>query len=373
MRKLLVLLLLVFIGMSSVALAQDTPTVFCGDLSESDCGLLRDSAAIMQGLSSAGFNFALDMSMNNPMTMGRGPGSNLSLRIEGTGAYALDRAGLPQDILSPQAMTENLEQLPQLLDQVLKAFSADAKLTLFLPPELAAMAGQPLPDKAGLSFRMVDGIAYINLEKLAELDTSGSVPRGWMGFDVAGLVSQALEQQMGSLGSSLNMSPLTGINNQELANQFSTITRLPDANVGGHNVAVFETNIDMGTMMSSPELAENLRESMRQNLRNSGMSEAEVERTLDQMMPMMAQLYAGMEFKVTQSIGIDDRYVHQMTMSIAWPFDMGSLTGQRGQSLDVSMGLVIGLDQFNAAPEISAPDDAIMIPLEGMLTGSPQM
>lgn len=365
MRKFLLLLIVVFIGMTSAALAQDTSAVFCGDLSEADCTLLRDSAAAMQGLNSAGFNFTLDMSMNNPMMMGRGTGSNLSLRIEGDGAFALDRANLPQAILSPQSMTENLQQLPELIEQVLKAFAADAKLTLFFPPELAALAGTPLPDKAGLSFRMVDGIAYVNLDKLAELDRS--LPRGWMGFDVASLVNQALEQQMGSLGSSLNMSPLSGMNNQAMANQFTTFARLADTSVGGHSVAVFETNIDMGAMMSSPEFAETMQEAMRQSLRNNGMSEAEVERTLDQMMPMMGQLYDGMEMQTTQSIGLEDHYLHQMTVSIAWPFDMGSLTGQRGQSLDLSMGLVIGLDQFNAAPQIAAPEGATMIPLDGML------
>jgi hypothetical protein len=372
MHKFALLVLLIFIGITSAALAQDVSAVFCGDLSDSDCGLLKDSAAAMQGLNSAGFNFALDMSMNNP---GASPGqpNNLSFRLEGSGAYAFDQSALPQAIFSPQAMTENLDKLPELLDQTLKAISADANLTLFFPPELVALAGTRLPDKAGLSFRMVDGVAYVNLDKLAELDTGGTMPRGWLGIDLAEYLGQMFSQQMGGLGSSFNMSPFASFNNQELASQFMTIIRAADTTIDGQSAATFVIAFDMGAMMSSPEMQAVMRDSMRQSFGVSGMSDQQIDEMLTQMMPMMANLYDGFQMNITQVIGLDDHYVHQGTATIDWPFDMGGLSGQRGQSLDLSVNFEFALNQFNTAPEVVAPADAMMIPLSGMMPGAPQM
>ncbi len=371
MRKCILFALLILVGMTSAVLAQDVTPVFCGDLGQADCTLLKDSSAAMQDLSSAGFSFALDMSMNNPAPT-RGQPDSLSFSMEGSGAYALDRGMFPGAIFSPQDMTENLEQLPELMEQMLKAIAADANLTLFFSRELAALAGTPLPDKAGLSFRMVDGVAYINLDKMAELDTTGSVPRGWLGFEVAEFMRQTLNQQMGSLGSSLNMSPLSGFNNQELANQFVTITRLADMDVSGENAAVFESSYDMSAMMDAPEMQDVIREALRESFSNNGMTKRQVDQMVDQMMPLMTDLYDGFEMTASQVIGLDDKYVHQGALTIAWPFDMGSLSGMRGQALDLSFNLEYALDRFNDAPQIEAPPNAMMIPLSGLMSGSPQ-
>jgi hypothetical protein len=357
--------------MTSATLAQDVAPVFCADLGEVDCTLLEDSSAAMLDLSSAGFSFALDMSMNMPAPT-RGQPDSLSFSMEGSGAYALDRGMFPGAIFTPQDMTENLEQLPELFEQTLKAIEADANLTLFFSRELAALTGTPLPDKAGLSFRMVDGVAYINLDKMAELDTTGSVPRGWLGFEVAEFMRQTLDQQMGSLGSSLNMSPLSGFNNQELTNQFVTITRLADVDVSGQTAAVFESRYDMSAMMDAPEMQDAIRDALQESFSNSEMTKQQVDQMVDQMMPMMTELYDGFEMTTTQVIGLHDKFVHQGTLTLAWPFDMGSLSGMRGQSLDLSFNLEYRLDRFNDAAQIEAPPNAMMIPLSGLMSGSPQ-
>ena len=50
MRKTLLLLVLMLTLFSGVTAAQDLPTTFCGKLADSDCDLLKDSAAAMRDL-----------------------------------------------------------------------------------------------------------------------------------------------------------------------------------------------------------------------------------------------------------------------------------------------------------------------------------
>jgi hypothetical protein len=381
MRKTLLLVVLMLAVFSGAAFAQDVPPTFCGDLSEADCSILTESAQAMRELSSAAFNFQLDVNVANipDPTM-----SDLSFRLTGDGAYAVDPATLSALTMSPTDMMANMDKLPQMMQDLIKAISADANLVLYLPPNLPT-GGQPLPEKVGVSLRLVDGFGYVNLDKLAELDTSGNMPKGWIGFDLASFLQQAMAQ-MGSMSTmpgmgTMNMDAMGMFSNPEFIGQFTTISRGADASVDGQNAAVFTTAVDLGALYGSEEFQQYMRDQVEAAMGTSGSSSGISAQQMDAIMGMYSTMFKGFVVNSTQTIGLDDHYIHQTGITLDWSLDlnsmmasmMGGMGGNSGSSastmepINIAVNFQGGLSQFNSAPTITAPEDAQIVPLEQML------
>lgn len=376
MRKLTLLLLLVFLMVAGVTAAQTE--VFCGDLSQADCALLKDSQAVMQELESAGLQIAVDFSMNNP-SPGRGAPDTINFQLELDGAYAVDKAAMPEMLLKPEDLAANMEQFPEMFEGLLKAINADGNLVIHIPAEMAGLSPAPLPEEAGFSFRLVDGVAYVNLEGIGILDRSGTLPKGWLGIEFAELYQKLLEQQSGGIFDTLNVTPFMNLGSQmdEAAQQFMTVERLEDITIDGQKVAVFKTTMDMEGMMSSPAFEGIIRATMKQAIMStSEMTETQVEGTVTEIMPMMALIFKGYTMEVTEAIGLEDHYSYQTTINMVMPMDMSKAPGMEGRQakpLDLTINIQVTMNQFNNAPEITAPKGATMIPIEGILQGMPQM
>lgn len=373
MRKLTLLLLLVSLMAAGVTAAQGE--VYCGDLSEVDCALLKDSQVVMQELESAGLQVAVDFSMNNPEPE-RGAPNTINFQLELDGAYAVDKAAMPEMLLKPEDLAANMEQFPALFEGLLTSIAADGNLVIHIPKEMAGLSPAKLPEEVGLSFRLVDGVAYVNLEGIAELDRSGTVPKGWLGIEFAALYRKLLEQQGGGIFDTLNMAPYMNLGSQmeETANQFATVERLDDITIDGQKAAVFKTTMDMEGMMNSPAFEGIIRAATTQSMMSSGeMTEAEAEKAIEQMMPMMSQVFKGYTMEVTEAIGLEDHYSYQTTINMVMPMDMSKVEGGPSKPLDMRVNVQITMSQFNDAPEITAPEDATIIPMEGILEGMPQM
>jgi hypothetical protein len=377
MRKTLLLLVLMLTVFGGVAAAQDVPQTFCGTLSDSDCTILTDSAAAMRDLHSAAFTFQLDVGLDN---IPEGRPSEINLRLTGDGSYAIDPEALSALMLSPSDMMQNMDKMPQILEDAIKAISADATLVLYLPQNMPDM-DQPLPEKVGLSLRMVDGIGYANMDKLAQLDTSGDLPRGWVGIDLAGLLRQAMDSQAGSMGgmSSMtgmgaNMDMMSAFNDPEFMNAFMTVTRVEDTAVDGQSAAVFNQAIDVGSMLSSDEFQKMMRDQMDAAMGSTGSSGLS-ESDLDSIMSMYSNMFKGFVVNTSQTIGLDDHYMHQMNMTLDWALDFSSMMGSMGASsaktppINISISFQGGLSQFNNAPEITSPEDAEIIPMDDLFGG----
>lgn len=378
MRRSLLLLVLLLAVFSGSAMAQEFPQTYCGDLAESDCSILTESATAMRGLTSAAFNFQMDFGMSDiPEFDG-----DINFSLSGDGAYAFDAATLSALMASPadmMDMMQNMEELPQMLQDILKGISADANLVMTLPQNLPDM-DRPLPDKVGLSIRMVDGIGYVNLDKLAELDPRGDLPRGWQGLDIATLAGQALAQQSDSLSGmpnmDMNMDMMSMFANMEFVNDHITVTRAADATVEGQTAAVFNTSIDLGGLFSDPAYQEMLLGQIESMTESMGSGEMPSQSDLDDIMTLYSTLFDGLEFNTTQTIGIDDHYVYQTAMTLDWALDLSSMGAAFGETsstnippINISFDFEANLSQFNNAPEITAPEDAEMVPLRELMGG----
>jgi hypothetical protein len=364
------LLAFVFITlMAGSAAAQDTPlTVYCTGLSDADCALLTDSAAVMRSVTSAAIEMDIRASLSGLPDV---PGV-LSVRISGNGSYAItDPAGLgilsDPDVIA-LASTDPAAYFQQLAS-ALKAFSGDLSFTLFFSPEIRSLVGvsffaidTPLPDKIGFSARMVEGIGYLNLSKLAGLDRSGELPQGWVGMDLAAALNAALAQ-MPPLSSTPTGTELSTTDQIALMQRYARTERLADTTVDGQSAAVFHLSLDMVGLLADP----GFRGLMEQQLAAQGQTLSKNE--FEQVMQMVRLLVQDLHVDSTQAVALESKQVLQSSFTFHWPLDLGafmsSVTGSNEPTdrLDVLIEAQTHFSQYDAVALIEAPADAQIVPL----------
>jgi len=380
---LLVLMLGLCLGQT--ALAQNMPMNFCSALSEADCAILTEAQQASAALQSSSVHFDLNMSVANIPQMP----VPLDFGITGDGAFS---GSMSQAMMGIYAQaTPDMAQLPQMMEDALRAFNGQMSFTIHLPQMLMQMmmANMPRttpmpPPPSDISFdvRMVGGIGYINLSKIADAFPSANVPTGWQGIDVAGLYRAVLEQQMSTAGMTTAMNDMMqqvmgmmsdGTNS---FGDFVTVKRGEDTTVDGQNAAVFNYTFDFVALLSSPMMEQMLTSVVPQRAQGDG-SQMTPEQ-LHQAMDMAIQLYKGIEFTMRETVGLDDHYVHSMEMHMNW--DMTSLmaltTASSGTTPQptpagpaplFTLDLGVAISDFNSAPTITAPEGATVIPLEQVL------
>lgn len=368
MQKLvLIIVALAVFSVGGAALAQvSPPPVFCGDLAAFDCAILRESAAVMGEMESMGFDFDMHLSITNLPDM---PDS-LRLRLNGGGSLVLDLAQV--DALSgvPDALLSDPALLPQYMESLVKAISTDATLILHLPQSLVESHSQidvPFPVKVALEFRLVDGFAYANLDKLAELD-DGWLPSGWFGFDLAGLYRAVLEQQ----NPFETFNPASSMADPALMESYMSIARLEDISLGGQTAAVFDSRLDMGALFASPDYRDELRRALELSIDAMGFTQDEVDLLLD----AYAGMLQGLVIHTQNSIGLEDKYVYRSAMSLDWTMDLTAFDRLLGGSLPLppirlTMDIQVELHSFNAVPAIGVPQNALIIPLNNWFPARP--
>jgi hypothetical protein len=368
---ILTLLLVAFALVGGVASAQNFP-VFCGDLSDEDCALLTEATETMQEVESAIFHLDFDFSLGGiPDSMME----SINFQMSGDGAVAVDREALSTlgtFFTSPEDITENMEALPAMIEEAIRAISGDITLVIEIPPELSELSPTPMPEQVSLSARLVDGFAYVNLDKLAELDTSGTMPSGWLGFDLAGLYGDLLELMVDSTGglfsSTSGLGPMSMFTDPEYLSNFMTVERLDDSEVDGQAAAVFETTLDYGALFSDPAVLDAMRSWM-EGLGGVNGTKPDPE-MIDMMMTMYSTMFDGLVLEMTQTVGLDDHYIHQTGAFMDWTPDFGAMMGGSSANMPEMrfvMDMQVDLARFNDAPEITAPEDATIYPYEEML------
>ncbi|MBL8163751.1 MAG: hypothetical protein JNJ61_17320 [Anaerolineae bacterium] len=373
MRKLLWLVLaLLLLSVSGASLAQDIPLVPCGDLAEADCALLRDSATAMQSLNAASASFELQAGAAN---LPDAPVESISIRITGEGAFDLGGGALQALMSDTGALFQNLDQLPDLVANALRAISGDLTIVVFLPANLREAIDEPnIPDKFGFSARLVDGFGYLNLNKLAGLDTSGELPRGWIGVDLAELLSRGITEALNSGEIDLSMLqeqlgamqvPMDDPN--ALMEGYLNIERVADTTVGTQQAAVFVTTVDVAGLVTSDAY----REMLMAQIEQQG---AEISKTeMEQALAMIEAIVGSLRVENSQTIGLDDKYVHSTSLTINWPLDLNVIADMFGgdspaiDPIDISLSFSANLSDFNAIAPITAPEDASVISVDEMI------
>lgn len=376
MRKMSILVLLgLLLTLAGSALAQDAIPVFCGTLAEADCTLLNESQTAMQGLTSASANFDMTLSISGIPDM---PGP-MDFSLTGTGAFIVTDPSAVEAMagMSPEQMADPAA-IGEALGTLLKVFSGDLNMTLTIPESLAAMGGG-IPTDIPLQVRMVNGVGYLNFDTLAPLNTSGSdMPTGWQGIDVAGALPMLMQQASMMSGGATAVNPAaanpSAFGDPELMSKFTTIQRLPDStDASGQPLAVFQTTVDLGAFFSDPQIQQMM---MEQAQAQAGADADQQQMAMAmQMLPMLFQDFA---VTSTQSIGLNDKYVHSSSASFNWTLDpqmIAAMAGESGgdtaemQPINISFSFNSTAGDFNAVAPIAAPEGATVVPLEQLMGG----
>ncbi|MGL4648323.1 MAG: hypothetical protein ACRC1H_02850 [Caldilineaceae bacterium] len=395
---LLVLLALVVAPLS--AFAQDNmPPVPCGNLADEDCDFLKESREVMQALETYSADVSVDVSLANVPSLPADAGFSL----ESSGSFVLSpevNQAMMEMQQDPAAMVENMDEFMQTAIDFYSETQFDMELALGvsegLADLLAAQAGMPLPESLDLAMRMVDGVVYINADSIAELTGDDSIS-GWLGIDMVGALEQSTEQMLEAMQSGDMMDPaalssaLAGVNSQQMmAEQFVEyvdVERLEDSEVDGVAVAQFLYTFDLAGFVASPEFVEMLSAQIEQQMAMQDamgqappMSEEDLA-MITEMLPMFApMLLSGVEWETVSAIGIEDGYLYTTETSVEW--DLAQVASMAGAMMGGEMGgPARGADEamfsmsvfaqnydFGADIVIEAPEDATMVPLDGMST-----
>lgn len=381
MRKLsmgLLLFLLALLVAGGPLAAQDVMGVtFCGDLATEDCDLLMASKEAMTGLQSTSLDFNMGLDIRGIPDM---PFDKLIFQLNAKGAAAV----APEVMTTLQQAQENPMQFadPQaamtMLSSLVSGVSGDFTLSLDLPPDLVAMAGPDanIPATLTLEMRMVDGVVYFNLDKIAAAIPDADIPPGWMGVDLSSLVSQlgAMSSSMGSsaaIDEDAMSAYMQSLMDPETLSQFMTIERVDDAEMMGQTMAVFRTTFDLSAFMQSDTYQNFLKAQMDAATAGQDVSPQD-QAQIDEMMSTMTDAVQGLVIEQTVSIGVDDHYTHASTLHMAW--DMSDLINTIEPGTDAS-GAMVTLDvttnfsDFNNEVTVDVPDNATLIPLGSMMSG----
>jgi len=383
MKKLsliLALFLLLVLTVIGPTTAQDMMGyTYCGDLPQADCDLLMASAEAMKGVHSSTIDFNMNFQISDVPDM---PFENLALGLAANGAFAIDPALM--DMMSSMQADPMQFADPQagmaLVGDLIEGISGDFTITINLPPELAAMGGPDanIPETLSFDFRMVDGVAYVNLDQIAEAIPDADVPPGWMGADISSLFAQMSDMGMDSaamLDQEAMAEYMQSIMNPETMSAFLTIERVDDGEAMGQTLAVFKTTFDFAAFIQSDAYQNFLNAQMELAMGDAEVS-AEDQAEIDEVMGMMMGAMEGIVFEQTTAVGLDDHYVHETTLFMSW--DLGSFISAIEPEADASEALLTidasaHVSDFNSDVTVAVPEDATLIPLGGMIPSTDAM
>jgi len=399
-RNLLLVLLLLTLMLTSTgaALAQSGSEPFCGELSDADCTILADSQKAMMDVESLTTGGEITLKVAG---IPNAPVEELAFNIAHDTVIELDPAvmkGLTE--MQAQLATAKPADLQGLMqdytDLVVKLYSTlglDLNLTVTLPQEIADLLTEQaggsvkVPTEIKVKARMVDGYLYVNLDDLAESIPELQEFKGWFGADVASFIRKALDQanlQQASSASGAELQAGLGAGTFLSSEQFRTmidqyvaVERQEDSEVGDQKVAVFGTTFDFGGFVASEAFQDMLKGQLDliNKVGEQQISPQELDEGLLALKFLGPSLFQSLKFEIVKNVGVEDNYIYRSETHFNWDLKtiMGFVAMAQGGGKSPTMpktAPVINFDvqtdynDFNAAPTIEKPEDAIIIPLD---------
>jgi hypothetical protein len=377
---MITLLLVLLLMVSGPTFAQNIGD-FCGDLPEVDCTLLTESQTAMMEVSSASAQFDMSFSVSN---IPDAPFDSLDFSLNGDGSFAVDPALMEmmhsiQD--DPSALFSNPEAFSEWFTSFLNGVSGDLNLTLTIPADLAetfSSEDMTIPETVSIGLRLVDGVGYINLEDIAALMPDQGIPAGWIGVDLSDAWELAMKDadfnQLSEMDPDAFQSYMGSFQDPEFMAEFMTIERLEDTEVAGQQAAVFLYTFDYGALFQSETFQNMMRAQMEAAAEMSGEElDEDAQAEMEEAMSMMGPMFEDINLELRQVIGLDDKYIHSTEFHMDW--DMSAMMAMMEPDSDGAaptfvFDMTITSSDFNSAPEVTAPEDATLIPLNSMSSGS---
>ncbi len=305
---------------------------YCGSLAESDCQLLLGNIETMDEVYSFAFSMAMTFDVD-----AADPAADMSLTGTGGGAFSMDAALARQ--VSAQLDSAAAEAMAAAFETALTNVTGEMWLELDIESAWEA-------DEFAMQLRMKDGVLLMSASAMEALMEENMGGMEWFGLDFTG----ASDMLMSELGVDVlaEQPPAMTEEMQQALDDAVMISRLPDSEVNGSAVAVFETSGELAAMIAYLEHAD---------MAASGADANETTVALDMLRDITVQEDVQREY-----IGLDDGYTHRHELVLAAILK----EGEAGEtSLNLSMD--IELKAFNQPVEVEIPEDAFAIPLGMMM------
>lgn len=400
MRKHILMFFLIFsllLATAGAAFAQELPEPFCGDLDDEDCEIIAKSQEAMLEVNEYTSSSELDLSITGIPDL---PFEELAFNWQQDVIVAMDPELLLAIVewqrMAPQEMMESMEELSELILQLYSTIRLDADFRLTMPEEIAALlsADSPveIPEEIALQVIMADGFAYVNTEDLAVFEPSITEMGDWIGIDIVGAMEMALAENESQLSQADQQAMMQGFaigsmfSSEGLSNlieDYVVLERLDDETVGDQDAAVFSGSFDFAGFVASEGLWDFLEENLDliNQMSEQQLTTAELQQARTALTFLGPAIFQTLEFETTQTIGLDDFYTYASDLTIDWDLttimgfvaamERGGPPARAGQGSDAAFNLSISTTNadFNDAPEVEAPEDAFIIPLEAMEGG----
>jgi len=342
LRKCLVLMALVMLLMplaGAGAQSDDQSMDYCAITAEPDCQILMKNEAVMAEVHAVAFNMGMSLHLLTPTE-----GDDIHMLLTGDGSFAVD----------PEAASalESMEGM-DAADAAAMMAMVDSLLT-GIEGELALLSTQTITDHTGaeevfttpINMVMENGVYALDTAAMGE-DMAGMEGMAWFGLDLTGAVESMMEDPdfASMLDMESDMSGMIDMDYSELA-EAMTITRLPDEEINGVAVAVFDTAIDYDAMLGMFDLAA--------MYAMMGLEQEQAHATSESLKDAV--------ITVREHIGLEDFY----TYSIAVFMD-DDIAVEDMDSLFVSLTFSLDLSDFNAPVDVEIPEDAVILPYGMMM------
>ncbi len=351
MRKVWVFVFLALVATGMVA--QDSPVVNCGMLTDEDCAILQESAAAMASVGAASFDFALDVSLTG---IPGGSGDTV-FAMDGSGSYAFNLELLTAlEAIDPNDTAAVIDAL----GDALRGFSGEINMTLTLG-ELLAAGGSDVPSAVILELVMVDGIGYLNFDPLQDvMQGSGLEVEGWAGLDLNDSLDQMglLLAGMGGMAMPEAPQPMELEEQNKLLEEATRIERLADAD----GAAVFESTFDFSVLLADPVYRELLLQQLGLQAAAQGLTPEDYEAILN----AMSENPDTVTIRAVQHVDLETYYTTHVEFDMVFDLDVFMEAMEPGSSFgmgDVEMGLFgeMHFADFNDAAQIRAPEGAVIV------------
>lgn len=402
-------LFIALLAMPSAAFAKADAQSYCDVLAADDCEIISASEEAMEDVSSmvtftemsillrdipelplsvAGFNYEQDTAINMSDDV-------VAMIADMREMSAADAQELFDD---PVALID-------LYQEMLDGMSMAVDMRLQLSDDLGMLAnmaveqelGVPLPETITFNMIIDEGIMYADLESIADfIPEMGGMLQGWVGFELAPVLELAKEEaanqppanqvQLDSMGmsGSLNMSPagplVAQIGTFDLSNQFVQfldVAREDDDVIADEDAAIFRTTFDFDTFFESPIFRQLALQIMAEqgDMDVENLTEAEIDEIIATVQFMGPIVLQELILEVVEGVSLESNYLLSREVLLEW--DLTSVLQMAAATGEINMPAgaepFIGLEantyaeQINEDVEISAPEGALILPIEMML------
>ena len=361
------------------SLAQDSLTLepYCGDLSDADCAIITDLSG--SPIESADFNLTLDFALKDPQDQLL----NASLALLVDGSFEIDFMAF-EGISQELTQFTTIETAGELIDllavygDVFRTSNADVNLQVFESMSQTNLLGRPQA-LFDMDLMLVDGIGYADMDDLSEFFPDA--PSGWHGTSVPAamlylgtMVAAFLprDSSLSELGVDTGSLQVQAYDEAETAeiialiDEFGTLTRIADRDLGDEMGAVFLMTFDF----SGVEIPDSLLDEMEAQLRqqNPTMSAREI----NQIMDMMPIILNDLQISYTATVGLESRVTRALDMQI-YIEDlheaMSVLDPTITQHPSLRIGFTLDYTHINNIDPIVAPSDATTYPAPTLFFG----